>query len=101
MEAELLAAYNAAIAELGEPVELYALLNRLPPGADDRRWLDELDEFLDRFYRAKRLYVRGHRWLAERPATIRGDLVGMFDRGHLQRVYGRWRCAFTSHITVL
>jgi hypothetical protein len=100
MEAELMAAYAASRAEQGEPVELYAMLNRLVFPLDERQWLDQVDDAIDRLYRAGRLHVRGHRWLSDRPASIRGNLVAMFDKRFLQRVDGRWCCNFAEHIFV-
>jgi hypothetical protein len=80
-----------AIAEILENQRLPSLpavLDRLPPelaAYDDRQLVDLIDGAMDSLFRRRVLAIPGHRWLADTPPSIRGELVDFFERGHLVR----------------
>lgn len=97
MKAEFIAATVAEQEYTGGPVEICAVLNRLPPellnGPDDQV-IDEVDALMDDLYRQGELVCPGHRWLSgPPPSSIRDHLVRLHARGNVHRdaATGEWR----------
>jgi hypothetical protein len=89
VKAEFVAAAVAEQAYTGGPVEICAVLNRLPSelltGPDDRV-VDTVDALMDQLYRHGELSCPGHRWLSgPPPASIRGHLVHLHASGNINR----------------
>ena len=96
MEAEFIAATVAEQEYTGGPVEICAVLNRLPRGllsGPDDQVVDEVGALMDDLYRRGELACPGHRWLSGPPPTsIRDHLVGLHARGNVRRdaATGEW-----------
>jgi hypothetical protein len=96
MKAEFIAATVAEQEFTGGPVEICAVLNRLPrelmSGPSDQV-VDEVDAVMDDLYRQGELVCPGHRWLSGPPPTsIRHHLVSLHGHGSVQRdaATGQW-----------
>jgi hypothetical protein len=90
---------TAVVAEqeyTGGPVEICAVLNRMPRellSGPDNRVIDEVDALMDELYRQRELTCPGHRWLSgPPPASIRDHLVHLHARGNIKRnaASGEW-----------
>ena len=102
MEADFVAAAKAEL-KPGSPLEICAVLNRLPPSElGDHILIDAIDEVMDKLYRRKKLFIPGHRWLSEDPASIRGQLTSLFENGEICRdsETGLWTSPWTYYFTV-
>lgn len=97
MKTEFIAATVAEQEYTGGPVEICAVLNRLPHGllsGPDDQVIDEVDALMDNLYRQGELVCPGHRWLSGPPPTsIRDHLVRLYARGNVHRdtATGEWR----------
>jgi len=103
VKAEFIAATVAEQEYTGGPVEICAVLNRLPRGllsGPDDQVIDEVDALIDDLYRQGELVCPGHRWLSGPPPTsIRDHLVRLHAHGNVQRdaATGEWTWVdFTS-----
>ncbi|MER5915792.1 hypothetical protein ABT124_36610 [Streptomyces sp. NPDC001982] len=96
MRAAFIAAAVAEQKHTGGPVEICAVLNRLPRGllsGSDMQVIDEVDALMDDLYQQGKLTCPGHRWLSgPPPASIRGHLVHLHEHGKIRRdaLSGEW-----------
>jgi hypothetical protein len=97
VKAEFIAATVAEQEYTGGPVEICAVLNRLPPellNGPDNQVIDEVDALMDDLYWQGELACPGHRWLSgPPPSSIRDHLVRLHARGNVHRdgATGEWR----------
>jgi hypothetical protein len=106
VEAEFLAAAAAEQVHTGGPVEICAVLNRLPRGllsGPDDRVIDAVDALMDELYRRRELTCPGHRWSSGPPPTsIREHLVRLHAPGQRpSRCRHRGMAVGRSHLILL
>jgi hypothetical protein len=96
LEVDFLATCRASALDAGDPVlQICKVLNRLPAAAfepgHDAELIDQIDALMDDLFKRGRLACPGHRWSSEPVASIRHQLTGLFQSGHVRRdAGGRW-----------